>query len=383
MRIAMKPFGAFALTMAIIAAGCSTAPSSNAGRTALQDDVQSTIAKARNTDPAIERFFNDSVGYAVFPNVGKGGYVLGGAYGQGMLFENNQFTSYCSLTQATIGLQIGGQSYSEIIFFQTNEKLNDFKQEQLALAAQASAVALQVGAAANANYSDGVAVFTMGHGGLMVEASVGGQKFDVVSRDDASYAGDYQRSSGIGTASANRGYDSVYGYAGSDSVDNHWKHDSDYNRGYNANIDRMIVGEVVSISEFSPSRDAAKGRQITLRADDGQTYVVHTGPSNWMQRQDEKLRVREGDQVTVTGSLSRFNDGDVIMARNIRMNDGQVIEIRDAQGRGRWDLQNERDRAHLRDNNDPTRNQNDLNRNEDLNRNNNDLNNNNRDNQIP
>ena len=367
MRTVMKPSGLLIAAISFIAAGCSTVPSSNQGRIALEEDVKATVSKARAIDPSINRFFNESAGYAVFPNVGKGGAVLGGAYGQGMLFENHQFTSYCSLTQGTIGLQLGGQTYSEIIFFQTPEKLQDFKDEQFALAAQASAVALQAGAAANVNYSGGVAVFTMGHGGLMAEASIGGQKFDVVSRDDASYATDYRTADGSksdwtknpGTVTAGNGYQGVYGYAGNDDVDSYWKHDSEYNRGYNLNQGRSISGEITAIDEFSPHKDARKGRQLTIRDDAGQTYVVHLGPSNWMTRQDDRVKLRVGDKVTVTGSAARVSDNDVILAQRITLSDGTMLDIRDAQGRGRWDLETERERQ-LR-NSDPNRNNNDPN----------------------
>ena len=82
-----------------------------------------------------------------------------------------------SLAQVTVGLQLGGQSYSEIVFFETAAALTDFKKGNFALAAQVSAVAAAAGASANAKYRNGVAVFTVAKGGLMYEASVGGQKF--------------------------------------------------------------------------------------------------------------------------------------------------------------------------------------------------------------
>ena len=131
----------------------------------------------KKTDPDLDKFFARAAGYAVFPSVGKGGLGLGGAYGSGVLFNHGRAVGKASLAQVTIGLQLGGQAYSEIIFLQTNGALDDFKSGQFALAAEASAVALTSGAAATAKYEQGVAIFTAAKGGLMYEASVGGQKF--------------------------------------------------------------------------------------------------------------------------------------------------------------------------------------------------------------
>ncbi len=165
------------LCAGLLLAGCETAPKSNLGRADLDKAVQDTIAKAKARDPSLDRFFTQSVGYAVFPTVGKAAAGVGGAYGQGELFENGAVVGYCSLTQATVGAQVGGQAYSEFIFFEDKEALNRFKYGNFALAAQASAVVLASGASANARYENGVAVFTLAEQGLMLEASVGGQKF--------------------------------------------------------------------------------------------------------------------------------------------------------------------------------------------------------------
>jgi lipid-binding SYLF domain-containing protein len=136
-----------------------------------------TVALFKKTDPDLGRFFASSVGYAVFPTVGKGGLGIGGAYGSGVLFERGKAVGEATLTQVTIGFQLGGQAYSEIIFFETEKPLADFKRGDFAFSAQVSAVALASGASANAKYQQGVAVFTAAKGGLMYEASIGGQKF--------------------------------------------------------------------------------------------------------------------------------------------------------------------------------------------------------------
>jgi len=136
-----------------------------------------TIAVFKRVDPGVVRFFDTAPGYAVFSTVVKGGAGLGGAGGSGVLFEGGKATGTASLAQGTIGLQLGGQTFSEVIFFETAAALSDFKKGTFALAAQASAVAGGAGTAATANYQRGVAVVAMPKGGLMCEASVGGQKF--------------------------------------------------------------------------------------------------------------------------------------------------------------------------------------------------------------
>lgn len=161
----------------LLAGGCSTAPKGEVAKTDLDQDVRSTITKARNQDPGLDRFFNQSAGYAVFPSVGKGAFIVGGAYGRGELYENGQMVGYCTLTQASAGLAAGGQAYSELIFFDSQDAVNRFKYGNLTFAAQASAVALQTGAAATASFSNGVAVFTMGQKGLMAGVSLAGQHF--------------------------------------------------------------------------------------------------------------------------------------------------------------------------------------------------------------
>jgi lipid-binding SYLF domain-containing protein len=140
-------------------------------------DANQTITDLKKTDPGISRFITSSVGYAVFPTVTKGGLGVGAAHGSGVLFEGGAPTGKASLTQVTVGAQIGGQEYTEIIFFQTDNVLSNFKSGNFAFSGQASSVALAAGASANADYQRGVAVFTATKGGLMLEASIGGQKF--------------------------------------------------------------------------------------------------------------------------------------------------------------------------------------------------------------
>ena len=121
--------------------------------------------------------FANATGYVIFPNVGKGAVGVGGAAGNGILFEKEQTTGRASLKQVSIGFQFGGQAYREVIFFESEETLERFKKDKIEFSAQASAVAATAGASTNAKYTGGVMIFTEQKGGLMYEASVGGQKF--------------------------------------------------------------------------------------------------------------------------------------------------------------------------------------------------------------
>ena len=126
----------------------------------------------------LDQFFTNSAGYVIFPNVGKGGFIIGGASGNGVVYENGTIIGMANLKKISVGLQAGGQAITEVIFFETENDLNEFKEGDVEFSAEASAVALKSGIAVNAKYRDGVAVFALPKAGLMADASVGGQKFE-------------------------------------------------------------------------------------------------------------------------------------------------------------------------------------------------------------
>ena len=126
---------------------------------------------------ALKPYFKKAKGYAVFPNIGKAGIGIGGARGKGEVFEKDEVIGSTSVTQLSIGLQLGGQAFSQIIFFKEKKDLERFTQGNFEFGASASAALITEGANASADYSDGVAVLTFSKGGLMYEASIGGQKF--------------------------------------------------------------------------------------------------------------------------------------------------------------------------------------------------------------
>jgi len=148
--------------------------------------------------PHVQPFFKTAYGYAVFPTVGKGGFGIGGAYGEGQVYRGGKVTGRTKLIKVSIGFQFGGQAFSEIIFFEDKRAYDEFTSGEFAFDAQASAVAITAGAQAKVgttgstagastgskagkqaetSYFKGMAVFTHVKGGLMYEAAIGGQKF--------------------------------------------------------------------------------------------------------------------------------------------------------------------------------------------------------------
>ncbi|WP_298536671.1 lipid-binding SYLF domain-containing protein [uncultured Algibacter sp.] len=146
-----------------------------------QKDVSGKSAEAisefKKTNDKINKYFSSAYGYAVFPSIGKGGLGVGGATGNGTVYRGGSIVGDCKMSQLTIGLQAGGQSYSEIIFFQHKSAFDRFTGNKFEFSAQATAVAITEGASFDVDYSDGILVFTHAKGGLMYEASIGGQKF--------------------------------------------------------------------------------------------------------------------------------------------------------------------------------------------------------------
>jgi len=143
----------------------------------INDDSKKAKAAFLNADPSMENLFKHSSGYVIFPNVGKGGVGVGGAAGKGAVYEKGMLVGTAQMVQVTVGAEAGGQAYREIIFFENQDAADRFMQNKVEFSGQVSAVAVKAGASANANYRDGVVVFSQEKGGLMLEASLGGQKF--------------------------------------------------------------------------------------------------------------------------------------------------------------------------------------------------------------
>ncbi|SHH72986.1 lipid-binding SYLF domain-containing protein [Ferrimonas marina] len=141
------------------------------------EEAEATVKQFKKEDDSLAAVMDKAAGYAVFPTVGKAGMGVGGAHGSGIVYAGGKPIGTTSLTQLTIGFQLGGQVFSELILFEDAEALENFKGGNFEMSAQISAVVAAAGAAASAPYENGIKVLTMTGGGLMYEASVGGQKF--------------------------------------------------------------------------------------------------------------------------------------------------------------------------------------------------------------
>ena len=171
-----------ALTCFVIIAACASAPETQSEKAELNADAQAAVADFKKKDSSLEKWFDEAHAYAILPTIGKGGMGIGGAHGRGQVHQGGAVIGYVTMTQATIGLQLGGQSFSQLIFFENKDALDRFTTGSFEFGAQVSAIAATAGVAANSDYSDGMAVFVLGKGGLMYEASVGGQKFEFVKK---------------------------------------------------------------------------------------------------------------------------------------------------------------------------------------------------------
>jgi lipid-binding SYLF domain-containing protein len=163
-------------------ASCGTAPTTTTERDELSRKAMSERQEWNKLDPGIEAFAKKGHGFAFFPEIGKGGLVVGGAYGRGVVYEQGQHIGYADVSQGSFGLQAGGQTYSELIVFENKAALERFKQNQIDFGANASAIIAKTGAVANARFVDGVAVFVRPTAGAMAEAALGGQRITYVAK---------------------------------------------------------------------------------------------------------------------------------------------------------------------------------------------------------
>lgn len=151
-------------------------------QTGEQKKIINDARKAEQTliqeDSGMRDLFNNAAGYAIFPNVGKGAYIVGGASGKGAVYENGELIGMADLKQLDVGLQLGGQAFIQVLLFRNQKTLDRFKEGNYKLSGTASAVALDKGRAESIEFRDGVGVVTMPKAGAMIEVSVGGQKFN-------------------------------------------------------------------------------------------------------------------------------------------------------------------------------------------------------------
>jgi lipid-binding SYLF domain-containing protein len=175
----MKNLKQFTLTICMLIAFGAFSQSDKDQK--IMSDADNAKMKLIEADASLSDYFDDAAGYVLFPNVGEGGFIIGGASGNGVVYEDGVAIGMASLKKLDIGLQAGGQAIIEIIFFETEADLVKFKEGNFEFSAQASAVAVASGVAVKAAYDDGVVAFALPKAGLMAEASVGGQKFSYKS----------------------------------------------------------------------------------------------------------------------------------------------------------------------------------------------------------
>ena len=143
----------------------------------LKGDVAAAIETCKDKYPTKADQFRKAHAYAVYPSVGKGGLIVGGFEGKGLVYEGGSLVARSSIGGGTLGAQIGGQSFSEVLFFENKAAFEKFKRGETAFQAGGSATAGTASASAANDYKDGVMVLTFGGGGLMLEGVIGGQTF--------------------------------------------------------------------------------------------------------------------------------------------------------------------------------------------------------------
>ena len=175
----MKRNNMMNLLLALLFVGSSQAVLAQVGgwKAELVEDSKAALNAMVEKQPKLQSYVDKAYGYAVFPMVTKGAIGIGGAGGKGVVFKNHVPMGQSTLKQATIGFQLGGQQYKEVIFFENKKAYDTFTNEKVKFDGQASAVAITAGASVDVNWKDGMAIFTQTSGGLMYEASIGGQHF--------------------------------------------------------------------------------------------------------------------------------------------------------------------------------------------------------------
>ncbi|GGG32433.1 YSC84-related protein [Christiangramia forsetii] len=170
------------LVMFITLISCGPGKSGSGDVDALMSDTRDAKAAMIQADNNLQELFSTSAGYAIFPNVGKGAYIIGGASGNGIVYEKGTMVGYSNLKQVDVGLQVGGKAYREVLFFKTQEALNDFKDGEYELSGNATAVIIEKGKSKTIKFEDGIAVATMPKAGAMVGVSVAGQRFGYTAK---------------------------------------------------------------------------------------------------------------------------------------------------------------------------------------------------------
>ena len=165
-----------AIAAMMLVLGCNTTPKTAAEKDQLHTDAQSTLTKMESQDPGIRDLLSRSYGYVIFPSIGQGGLIVGGASGHGLAYQGGNVIGTAELSQASIGAQLGGSTFSEVIAFESASAMDKFKTGKFEMGADAQAVIVKSGAAGATSFRNGVAVLQMPVGGAFAGVALTGQK---------------------------------------------------------------------------------------------------------------------------------------------------------------------------------------------------------------
>ena len=174
-----SPRRGFVLTLTILTIA-GTAAAGTPSNEELASDARDAMARLQRGDSTLKPVLDSAVGYAIFPEVSNGGFIFGGSGGRGEVYEGGKLVGHAKISQETVGARAEGQKFIELILFKRKSALTRFKKDRFELSSEATANAAAQGAAAKAKYADGVAIIVLPIGGLVAEASIGGQRLKFI-----------------------------------------------------------------------------------------------------------------------------------------------------------------------------------------------------------
>lgn len=180
MRFESKSLAPLLAALFAFAIGCATAPDTRPEQRSLEAQADAVIASMTREDPTLGTLLATAPGYVVFPEIGEAGFIAGGSAGVGVVYENDRPVGYVELREGSVGAQMGGQTFAQLVVFRTDDALERLKSNNFDGHVEAGATLIRSGAAASAPFEDGTAVFVDDEAGLMLEASVGGQSLTYV-----------------------------------------------------------------------------------------------------------------------------------------------------------------------------------------------------------
>jgi lipid-binding SYLF domain-containing protein len=180
--------------------GCeASTPETPEQKEIVASEAQTALMRMYDRDPSLRTVVRNAYGYAIYPRVGKGGFIAGAAGGRGEVYEQGRLVGYTTLKQVTVGAQAGGQTYDELIVFKDEPTFRNFQQNRYSPSANASAVAVKAGAGAGAGFEAGTATFILPTSGAMVEAAIGGQQYTYTPIEGAQNTDDMRNTDNSGS----------------------------------------------------------------------------------------------------------------------------------------------------------------------------------------